>query len=118
MLKTLTSTSPPFLSLIYSDFLPGTGKLVHMSTPTPSSHVRIDTGVRQGDEISIYYDPMIAKLVVWDNDRNAALQRLRVALDDYKVKIFFGQQKSNLEIFFSMVNFFFRLLDVPQIQDS
>lgn len=49
-----------------SNFLPGTGKLVHLSTPEASPNVRIDTGVRQGDEVSVYYDPMIAKLVVWD----------------------------------------------------
>lgn len=49
-----------------SNFLPGTGKLIHLSTPNPSTNVRIDTGVRQGDEVSVYYDPMIAKLVVWD----------------------------------------------------
>jgi acetyl/propionyl-CoA carboxylase alpha subunit len=77
-----------------------------MSTPTPSSHVRIDTGVRQGDEISIYYDPMIAKLVVWDSDRNAALQRLRVALDDYKVT---SQAWEKMLIL--------RLWDVPRIQN-
>jgi len=57
-----------------NNFLPGTGRLVHLSTPTPSPHVRIDTGVRAGDEVSIYYDPMIAKLVVWDRDRTAALR--------------------------------------------
>lgn len=69
-----------------SNFLPGTGKLVHLSTPTPSENVRVDTGVRQGDEVSVYYDPMIAKLVVWDPlDRDAALRRLHVALDQFHV---------------------------------
>jgi 3-methylcrotonyl-CoA carboxylase alpha subunit len=47
--------------------------------------VRIDTGVRQGDEISPHYDPMIAKLIVWDRDRYNALRRLRQALVDYQV---------------------------------
>jgi len=68
-----------------SNFLPGTGRLVHLSAPSPSENVRIETGVRQGDEVSVYYDPMIAKLVVWDTDRTSALQRLRVALDQYHV---------------------------------
>lgn len=69
-----------------NNFLPGTGKLVHLSTPSPSNFVRIDTGVRQGDEVSVYYDPMIAKLVVWDPlGRAAALRRLHVALDQFHV---------------------------------
>eukprot|EP01116_Phalansterium_solitarium_P025754 TRINITY_DN99_c0_g2_i3.p1 TRINITY_DN99_c0_g2~~TRINITY_DN99_c0_g2_i3.p1 ORF type:complete len:551 (-),score=225.71 TRINITY_DN99_c0_g2_i3:361-2013(-) len=79
-----------FESRIYAEnpdnnFLPGTGRLVHLSTPQPSDHVRIDTGVKQGDDVSVYYDPMIAKLIVWDHDRHAALQRMRVALENYKV---------------------------------
>ncbi|KAF2077156.1 hypothetical protein CYY_001541 [Polysphondylium violaceum] len=68
-----------------SDFLPGTGKLVHLSTPTPNSTLRVETGVRQGDEVSVYYDPMIAKLVVWDQDREKALRYLRNALDEYHI---------------------------------
>lgn len=47
--------------------------------------VRIDTGVRQGDLISTFYDPMISKLVVWGKDRDEACERLYTALDDYKV---------------------------------
>jgi len=67
------------------DFLPSIGLLRHLRTPVESAHVRIDTGVRQGDEVSIYYDPMIAKLIVWDTDRAGALRRLRTALADYQV---------------------------------
>jgi 3-methylcrotonyl-CoA carboxylase alpha subunit len=67
------------------DFLPATGNLVHLITPEESSHVRIDTGIRQGDDVSIYYDPMIAKLIVWDSNRSAALARLRAALDEFQV---------------------------------
>jgi 3-methylcrotonyl-CoA carboxylase alpha subunit len=48
--------------------------------PDENAHVRVDTGVRPGDAISIHYDPMIAKLVVWDRDRRAALGRLAEAL--------------------------------------
>lgn len=69
-----------------SNFLPGTGKLIHLSTPEASQNVRVDTGVRQGDEVSVYYDPMIAKLIVWDPlDRSAALRRLHVALEQFHV---------------------------------
>jgi 3-methylcrotonyl-CoA carboxylase alpha subunit len=62
------------------DFLPATGKLRHLQFPAENAHVRVDTGVRAGDAISIHYDPMIAKLIVWDHDRPAALRRLRQAL--------------------------------------
>ena len=68
-----------------NDFLPATGNIVHLNQPDESDHVRLDTGIRQGDEVSIYYDPMIAKLIVWERDRNTALARLRGALADYQV---------------------------------
>jgi 3-methylcrotonyl-CoA carboxylase alpha subunit len=62
------------------DFLPATGRLTHLRFPAESAHVRIDAGVREGDEISVHYDPMIAKLIVWDTTRAAALRRLTGAL--------------------------------------
>ncbi|CAA0093842.1 Acetyl-/propionyl-coenzyme A carboxylase alpha chain [Zhongshania aliphaticivorans] len=68
-----------------NEFLPQTGTLHFLETPTESAHVRVDTGVRQGDEVSVYYDPMIAKLIVWDDDRNAALRRLESALSQYRI---------------------------------
>ncbi|MFM2045489.1 MAG: methylcrotonoyl-CoA carboxylase subunit alpha [Pseudomonadota bacterium] len=62
-------------------FLPQTGRLTHLRFPDADGcHVRVDTGVRAGDVISIHYDPMIAKLIVWDRDRPAAVRRLRRAL--------------------------------------
>jgi 3-methylcrotonyl-CoA carboxylase alpha subunit len=61
-------------------FLPGSGKLQRLQLPQPSAHVRIDSGVIEGDTVTIFYDPMIAKLIVWDRDRTAALQRMREAL--------------------------------------
>lgn len=67
------------------DFLPAIGRLEHLRTPAEGPHVRIDTGVRQGDEVSMHYDPMIAKLIVWDKDRDSALRRLRQALLEYQV---------------------------------
>jgi 3-methylcrotonyl-CoA carboxylase alpha subunit len=66
-------------------FLPSTGKLIRLSPPAESIHVRVDTGVEEGDEITPYYDPMIAKLIVWDEHRGAALARMRKALADYQV---------------------------------
>ena len=54
------------------DFLPSIGKLVHLAAPAQSEHVRIDTGVEQGDTITPFYDPMIAKLIVWDETRELA----------------------------------------------
>lgn len=69
-----------------NDFLPATGLLSYHQPPQESAHVRVDTGVRQGDQVSVYYDPMIAKLVVWDEDRSKALQRLSQALVDYRIK--------------------------------
>jgi 3-methylcrotonyl-CoA carboxylase alpha subunit len=66
-------------------FLPSTGKLVHLAPPHPSQHVRIDTGVEEGDSITPFYDPMIAKLIVHDSDRPAALARLRDALAQYRI---------------------------------
>ena len=66
-------------------FLPSTGRLVHLVPPAESNHVRIDTGVEQGDEITPHYDPMIAKLIVWDRDREQALARMRQALAQYRV---------------------------------
>ena len=66
-------------------FLPSTGKLLHLSPPAENEHVRVDTGVEQGDTITPYYDPMIAKLIVWDATREAALARMRQALAHYRV---------------------------------
>ena len=61
-------------------FLPGSGTLQTLRLPPPSRHVRIDAGVVEGDVVTIFYDPMIAKLIVWDEDRPRALARLRDAL--------------------------------------
>ncbi len=62
-------------------FLPATGRLRHLAFPEPSPTIRVETGVRTGDEISPYYDPMIAKLVVGGADRASALEAFSQALD-------------------------------------
>jgi 3-methylcrotonyl-CoA carboxylase alpha subunit len=61
-------------------FLPDSGKLRSLRLPTPNDHVRIDAGVIEGDTVTIFYDPMIAKMIVWDRTRADALQRMREAL--------------------------------------
>lgn len=66
-------------------FLPATGRLVHLSPPPETAHVRVDTGVEQGDDISQYYDPMIAKLIVHGENRDQALSRMRTALQRFHV---------------------------------
>src|SRR5690606_14009920 len=66
-------------------FLPSTGTLTHLRLPAPGGAVRVETGVRAGDRISPFYDPMLAKLVAWGPDRAAALRRLRAALAETEV---------------------------------
>lgn len=86
----LTINGHAFEARIYAedpnnDFLPATGKLSYMGLPQLSEYVRVDSGIITGDNVSIYYDPMIAKLIVWDKDRTSALARLRGALGDFHV---------------------------------
>ena len=70
-----------------SGFLPGVGRVSYLSQPESSHHgpIRVDSGLIEGDEVSIYYDPMIAKLVVHGADREEALRKLREALAAYHV---------------------------------
>jgi len=80
------------------DFLPVTGTLSFLQPPEESSHVRVDTGVRQGDEVSVYYDPMIAKLIVWDESRERALHQLAAALSEYRI----GGTVTNLDFLYNL----------------
>ncbi len=66
-------------------FLPSTGRLEHLRFPEEDRTVRIETGVAAGDDVTPFYDPMIAKLVVRGEDRPAALRRLRHVLSDTEV---------------------------------
>ena len=68
-----------------NDFLPATGRLTYLRTPDESAHVRVDTGVVEGDEVSVHYDPMIAKLIVWDENREQAINRMVQALEHYRI---------------------------------
>jgi len=81
------------------DFLPATGTLAFLQPPEESEHVRVDTGVLQGDSISVHYDPMIAKLIVWDEDRDRALTRLARALRDYRI----AGTVTNVEFLYNLI---------------
>jgi len=61
-------------------FLPSIGRLVHWRMPPTNDDVRVDTGVREGDDVSPFYDPMLAKLIVHGEDRPAACARMLAAL--------------------------------------
>ena len=67
------------------DFLPATGTIIHLAFPEAGARVRIDTGVAPGAEITPWYDPMIAKLVVHGSTRASALGRLRQALAEVEI---------------------------------
>ncbi len=88
-------------------FLPGSGTLSTLQLPPSSRHVRLESGVVEGDTVTIFYDPMIAKLVAWDEDRPRALARLREALSQCRVR----GPKSN-------VAFLERLIRHPAIVDA
>ncbi len=66
-------------------FLPATGRLSHLRLPAPSRWLRVDAGVAEGDVISPYYDPMIAKLIVWGEDRAMASARMAQALAEFQI---------------------------------
>ena len=67
-----------------NNFMPSTGKINDYLEPSGPG-VRVDSGFSSGSEISIFYDPMIAKLICWDKDRASAIKRMRRALDEFKI---------------------------------
>lgn len=68
-----------------NEFLPAAGRLWRLDEPNSSQHLRVDTGVIAGDEVGVFYDPMIAKLIVWGENRELALQRMEQALASYRI---------------------------------
>ena len=68
----------------YNNFLPSTGRITHNLLPAGPG-IRVDTGVYPGFEITPFYDPMIAKLVVWGETRGQAILRMRRALEEYRI---------------------------------
>ena len=68
----------------YQDFVPSTGTLLRWRPPSGPG-LRLDSGVAQGNEVSIYYDPMLAKLVAWAPERDLSMRRMDVALSQFLV---------------------------------
>ncbi|MDB4974672.1 MAG: D-ala D-ala ligase family protein [Myxococcaceae bacterium] len=67
------------------DYMPQTGKLEYLALPRTGPHVRVDSGFVEGDTVSVFYDALLAKLIVWDVDRASAVRRLRAALREVQV---------------------------------
>ena len=72
-------------------FLPSIGRISHYEPPAQTAldqaaGVRVDTGIQAGGEISMYYDPMIAKLVTWAPTRADAIEKMQIALDEYQIE--------------------------------
>ena len=70
----------------FRSFLPSIGRLVRYRPPQESDSVRVDTGIEEGSEVSMFYDPMIAKLVTRGDDRQQAIERMNDALDAYLIR--------------------------------
>jgi propionyl-CoA carboxylase alpha chain len=70
----------------FRNFLPSTGRLTRYRPPLQTPHVRVDTGIEEGSEVSMYYDPMIAKLVTHGDTREEAIARMQDALDAYYIR--------------------------------
>jgi acetyl-CoA carboxylase biotin carboxylase subunit len=87
-----------------NNFMPSTGKIIHYVAPSGPG-VRLDSGFEIGSEISVYYDPLISKLVCWGKDRKAAIERMKRALSEYHIaglitnisflKLIIGQKEFN-----------------------
>jgi propionyl-CoA carboxylase alpha chain len=70
----------------FRNFLPSIGRLSHYRQPPESDHVRVDSGIEEGSEVSMFYDPMIAKLVTYGDNRDAAIAAMGDALDAYYIR--------------------------------
>jgi propionyl-CoA carboxylase alpha chain len=70
----------------FRNFLPSIGRLVHYRPPRNTASVRVDSGIEEGSEVSMFYDPMIAKLITYGANRDQAIERLGDALDAYYIR--------------------------------
>ena len=70
----------------FRNFLPSIGRLVRCQPPAESANVRVDTGVEEGSEVSMFYDPMIAKLITCGGTRDEAIAHMVDALDEYVIR--------------------------------
>ena len=89
--KDVTLTGWSMETRVYAEdpfrgFLPSIGRLTHYNPPKEEDGVRVDTGVFEGAEISMFYDPMIAKLVTYGETRAEAIAKQRTALDEYYIR--------------------------------
>jgi propionyl-CoA carboxylase alpha chain len=84
----------------FRNFLPSIGRLVYYRPPVEDEHVRVDTGVFEGGEVSMYYDPMIAKLITHGADREEASAHMRSALDRFLIR----GVSSNLSFLSALMN--------------
>ena len=89
-----------------NNFMPSVG-LLHFIKPPHGENIRLDTGVTVGSSISMYYDPMIAKLIAWGETRDEALQRLHNALSHYAI----GGVKTNIA-------FLRAIIQTPRFQEA
>ncbi len=89
-----------------NNFSPSIGKIFHHRAPSGPG-VRLDTGVENNTDVSIYYDPMLSKLIVWANNRENAIARMKRALSEYQI----AGVKTN-------INFFYWILEHEYFLDS
>ena len=69
----------------YREFMPSIGRLSKYLTPEHSENVRVDTGIREGSEVSMFYDPMIAKLITHGENRDETIENMMNAIDQYVI---------------------------------
>jgi 3-methylcrotonyl-CoA carboxylase alpha subunit len=68
------------------NFLPSPGQLIQFQPPVTSDNIRVDSGFREGDNVSFHYDPMITKVIVHGAERDGALDCMTRALDDFRIE--------------------------------
>ena len=88
---------------VQQEFMPATGDINYLAFPKETDRLRVETGIRTGDQVSPYYDPMLAKVVVWGETRNQAIAAMSTALQDTRIA---GVSTNR--------DFLLRVLDNPQ----
>jgi len=89
----------------YNGFLPSVGTLIEYKEPE-GKDVRVDSGYVEGDDIPVFYDPLISKLVVWAEDRAMCIEKMKAAISDYNIRglettLPFGHYVMNHDAFIS-----------------